>query len=97
VPQRLSWTETELYRVLSTSFPEYRTRQQKVLDVEALAKGIGMTEEGMYKWFRAGRILSIKGVERLHELANSEANVEALKARGRTPPSKQELLLLTLA
>jgi hypothetical protein len=95
--QRLSWTTTELYRVLSATFPEYRTRQQKVLDVEQLAAAIGMSEEGFYKWLRAGRILSIKGVEKLAELANTPANAAALEKAGRTPPTKQDLSRFMLA
>lgn len=91
VPQRMTWMETELYKALSLTFPEYRTRQQKVLDIEALAKAIGMTEEGVYKWLRAGRILSAKGVERLFDLAHGPANLAALQTRDRTPPTKQDL------
>jgi transcriptional regulator with XRE-family HTH domain len=89
--------ETELYRALTQTFPDFRTRQQKVLDVESLAKAIGMTEEGLYKWLRAGRILSAKGVEKLCQLANTPENVAALDRRGRTPPSKQDLARFMLA
>jgi hypothetical protein len=89
--------ETALYRTLSQTFPQFRTQQQRVLDVEGLAKAIGMTEEGLYKWLRAGRILSRRGVERIHELAHSPDNVERLQECGRTPPTKQELASLMLA
>lgn len=89
--------ETELYRTLLHTFPLFRTQQQKVLDVESLANAIGMTEEGMYKWLRARRILSTRGVERLFELAHREDNIAALQQRGRTPPTKQDLARLMLA
>lgn len=96
-PQRLGWTGSPLYRELSAAFPEYRTRQQNVLDVERIAVGIGMTEEGVYKWLRQGRILSPRGVQKLVELANQPENLAALERRGRTAPTKQDLARFMLA
>jgi hypothetical protein len=96
-PQRLSWTTSPLYRELSAAFPEFRTRQQNVLDVERIAAGIGMTEEGVYKWLRQGRILSPKGVQRLVELANQPENLAALERRGRAAPTKDDLAKFMLA
>ncbi len=89
-PQRLSWTNSALYRTLSDTFPNIRTRQQRVLDVEKLADLLGMSREGLYKWFREGRILSPKGATRVIELANSEPHVSHLAAAGRTPPTKED-------
>lgn len=97
VPQRLEWQSSPLYRELWNTFPTYRTRQQGVLDVENLAKAIGMTTEGLYKWFRAKRILSRKGLEKLIELANQPENVAALKEAGREPPTKEEFARLMLS
>jgi len=93
---RLEWMNTELYRVLSATFPEIRTEQQKVLDVEKLAEEIGMSAEGIYKWFRKGRILSPRGLGKIVELANSPENVAALERAGRTPPTKQDFARLMI-
>ena len=90
-PQRMSWIGNPLHRELTAVFPVLRTRQQKVLDVEKLAEGIGMTEEGLYKWLRAGRILSNKGVEKLVKFANNPDNLAALERQGRKPPTKESL------
>lgn len=90
-PQRLGWTGSPLYRELSAIFPELRTRQQNVLDVEKLAEGIGLTTEGLYKWLRAGRILSNKGIEKLVAFANRPENLEALGRADRKPPTKEDL------
>lgn len=96
-PQRLSWTQSPLYRELLAVFPDYRTKQQNVLDVERIAEQIGMTEEGIYKWLRQGRILSSKGVQKLVELANKPENKAALERRGRTPPTNQDFARFMLA
>jgi hypothetical protein len=90
-PQRMSWIGNALHRELTAVFPALRTRQQNVLDVEKLADGIGMTEEGLYKWLRAGRILSNKGVEKIVSFANRPENLEALAKHGRQPPTKESL------
>lgn len=96
-PQRFSWAGTELYKTLSETFPTLRTKQQNVLDVEALADGIGMTKEGVYKWFRAGSILSKKGLEKIVELANEPLNAAALRDRGQTVPTKQDFARFLLS
>lgn len=87
---RLSWTSSALYRTLSATFPGVRTRQQKVLDVEALAGKLGMSREGLYKWLREGRILSPRGASKVVELANTPDNLAALKKAGRKPPTKED-------
>ena len=89
---RFEWTGTELYKTLCHIFPTLRTKKQNVLDVDLLAKEIGMTKEGFYKWLRAGSILSKKGVERLVNLANSEPYSSHLVERGISPPTKQDLV-----
>lgn len=96
-PQRFTWAGTELYKTLSDTFPTLRTKQQNVLDVESLADKIGMTKEGVYKWLRAGSILSKKGLGKIVELANEPENAAALKKAGRTPPTKQDLLRFFLS
>jgi hypothetical protein len=96
-PQRFSWTGTELYKTLCHVFPTLRTKKQNVLDVEQLAKEIGMTKEGLYKWLRDGRILSKKGVERLIELANREPYSNHLAERGIAPPTKQDFARFLLS
>lgn len=95
--QRFSWTGSALYRELCETFPTIRTRQQNVLDVELLADKIGMTKEGLYKWLRAGRILSKRGVERIVALANEPEYAAALTDAGRTPPTKQDLARFLLS
>lgn len=96
-PQRFTWAGTELYRTLSDTFPTLRTKRQNVLDVEALAAAIEMTNEGVYKWLRAGSILSKKGLEKVIDLANRPENVAALEKAGRTPPTKREFARFLLS
>jgi hypothetical protein len=96
-PQRFSWAGTELYRTLSDTFPSLRTKKQNVLDIELLADKIGMTKEGVYKWLRAGSILSKKGLERIIELANQPEYAAALTEAGRTPPTKQDFARFLLS
>lgn len=96
-PQRFTWTGTELYRTLCETFPTLRTKQQNVLDVELLADRVGMTKEGLYKWLRAGSILSKKGLGKIVELANQPEFVEALTKAGRTPPTKQDFARFLLS
>jgi hypothetical protein len=96
-PQRFSWTGTELYKTLCHIFPTLRTRKQNVLDVKALAHEIGMTEEGVRKWLRAGSIPKRSGVERLVNLANSEPYSSHLAERGIAPPTKQDFARFLLS
>jgi hypothetical protein len=96
-PQRFSWADTDLYRMMVQTFPTLRTKKQKVLDIELLADKIGMTKEGLYKWLRAGRILSKRGAEQLFQFANSDGNREALAELGRTPPTKQDIARFLLS
>jgi hypothetical protein len=96
-PQRLSWTDSDLYRELSAIFPELRTRQQNVLDVEKLAEEIKVSRECVYKWLRAGRILSPKGVKSIVELANREPYQAALTRAGRIAPTAQDFARFMLA
>lgn len=97
VAPRYDWMTTELYEMLVRTFPTMRTKKQKVLDVERLADSIGMTKEGLYKWLREGRILSKRGAERLHELANSDDNRAALQKSGNAAPSKQDIARFLLS
>jgi hypothetical protein len=61
-----------LFKIISVNFPEFRT-PQGVFGVEAFGKAIGMSHEGVYKWFRANK-LSIDGVKRIVEASKSPAS-----------------------
>jgi hypothetical protein len=74
-----------------------RTKKQNVLDVELLAEEIGMTKEGVYKWLRAGSILSKKGLEQDRRSWRIGLNVAALAKAGRTPPTKQDFARFLLS
>lgn len=55
---RSKWSKTgvELQGLFARAFPEHRTADYDVFDISWFAKKLKMTEEGIYKWFREGRL-----------------------------------------
>lgn len=46
----------KLHILFAKAFPEHRTKDYDVFNVEWLATKLEMTEEGIYKWLRDDRI-----------------------------------------
>lgn len=65
--ERAALQDQDLHKLLSSRFPEFRTKQ-RVFDVPAFAEAIKMSAEGVYKWLRADKI-SPEGVKKVVELA----------------------------
>jgi hypothetical protein len=57
-----------LYKLLDASFPDLRTNQG-IFDVKAFAKSIEMSDEGVYKWLRSGK-MSVAGARKTIEASN---------------------------
>lgn len=59
------------------------------LNVPKLREAVGLSSEGIYKWFRKNR-LAAEHIPTIVELANREDNVKILTTLGRTPPTIED-------
>lgn len=53
---RWSKPKGKVHALLARAFPEHRTKDYDVFNVEWLATKLEMTEEGIYKWLREDRL-----------------------------------------
>lgn len=83
--RRPAWVNTPLYKLMSDTFPAYRTRSD-VLDIDRLADDLDRSYEAVYQWLRAGRIKRASTARAIVALANREDNRLALADAGREPP-----------
>lgn len=50
-----NYYDEPLFKLLSERFPEFRT-SQGIFSVADFAAAVGRSKEGVYKWFRKGRL-----------------------------------------
>ncbi|PAL23593.1 hypothetical protein [Sphingopyxis sp. GW247-27LB] len=79
------WRDQPFYRFLFENFPTYRSKRG-LLDVPRIAKDVGLTAEGIYKWLRRG-VVTPTNARTLHRLCNAPTNIAALQAIAATPPA----------
>lgn len=86
---RLHWTQGDLYKFLMATFPDYRSEHQQVLDIPRLSTELGISEEGLYKPLRKGK-LTANRARAFVSLANQPANIAALSNAGRSAPTVED-------
>lgn len=60
-----------LYDVVAKAFPRHRT-ENKILDVLRLADDLGMTGEGVYKWFMTNQLPAVAAVKLIRFRSNRD-------------------------
>ncbi len=85
IQSRDPWRDQPFYRFLYEIFPTFRS-PRGFLDVPRIAREVGLTSEGIYKWLRKGTITPMNA-RCLHRICNMPENAEALENLGKEPPA----------
>lgn len=67
----------ELYDLLDTAFPTYRTRLG-FLNVKSLGEDIEISSQAIYRWFAEDRVPA-RNVQKLIKLSRGRLNIEMLE------------------
>jgi hypothetical protein len=93
------WANSPLYKALVEALPAFVKDPFSAsprLDVKKLYTSMNMSNEGMYRWLRQGRVTH-KGAQKLFALAHEPLNTDALAKLGREAPDSDYFARLCFA